>query len=84
MVSQLLTIIAAQRSTDLAKWRAARPVFPDLPASNVYYGSAALAVVGRRDVGARRQQVLAETPATGEAVTAAVARLQQIAGRQEP
>ena len=44
VVSQLLTIIAAQRSTDLAKWRAARPVFPDLPASNVYYGSAALAV----------------------------------------
>jgi len=84
VVSQLLTIIAAQRPTDLAKWRAARPVFPDLPASNVYYGSAALAVSAGAMSALEDNKFSPRTPATGEAVTAAVARLQQIAGRQEP
>ncbi|HKV98190.1 MAG TPA: tetratricopeptide repeat protein [Vicinamibacterales bacterium] len=84
VVSQLLTIIGAQRTTDLAKWRAARPVFPDLPASNVYYGSAALAVSAGVMTPLEDNKFSPRTPATGEAVTAAVARLQQIAGRQQP
>lgn len=84
VVSQLLTIIGAQRSTDLVKWRTARPVFPDLPASNVYYGSAALAVSAGAMSPLEDNKFSPRTPATGETVTAAITRLQQIAGRQEP
>lgn len=84
VVSQVVTIIAAQRQTDVAKWRAARPTFPDLPATNVYYGFAALAVSAGAMSPTEDNRFAPRSPATGEAVIAAVTRLQQIAGRQEP
>jgi tetratricopeptide (TPR) repeat protein len=84
IVSQLLTIIAAQRSTDLAKWRAARPTFPDLPTTNVYYGSAALAVSAGVMGPVEGARFAPTAAATGATCIAAVTRLQQIAGRQEP
>ena len=85
VVSQLLTIIAAQKPTDLAKWRAARPTFPDLPPSNVYYGSAALAVSAGAMTPVDGDRFAPTAAATGATVVAAVTRLQQIAaGRQQP
>jgi hypothetical protein len=50
----------------------------------VYYGSAALAVSAGAMSALEDNKFSPRTAATGEAVTAAVARLQQIAGRQEP
>ncbi len=84
VVSQLLTIISAQRTTDLVKWRAARPTFPDLPSTNVYYGSAALAVSSGAMTAVDGSRFAPTTPATGAMVMAAMTRLQQIAGSQEP
>ena len=84
VVSQCLTIIAAQRQTDLVKWRAAHPTFPDLPSTNVYYGFAALAVSAGAMSPTDDNRFAPRSPATGEQVIAAVTRLQQIAGRQEP
>jgi len=81
VVSQLLTIIASERMTDLAKWKAARPTFPDLPASNVYYAAAALAVTSGAMSPLDGDRFAPTAAATGASVVAAVARLQQIAGR---
>jgi tetratricopeptide (TPR) repeat protein len=84
VVSQLLTIIASERPIDLAKWKAARPTFPDLPASNLYYASAALAVASGAMSPAEGDRFAPTALATGASVVAAIARLQQIAGRQQP
>ncbi|HUL71458.1 MAG TPA: tetratricopeptide repeat protein [Vicinamibacterales bacterium] len=84
VVSQLLTLIASERQIDLPKWKAARPAFPDLPASNVYYPSAALAVACGAMAPMDDNKFGPTQVATGASVVAAVARLQQIAGRQQP
>ncbi len=82
VVSQLLTIIATERPIDLAKWRAARPVFPDLPVSNVYYGLAAVSVAAGAMSPVDGSRFAPTASATGASVVAAVTRLQQIAGRE--
>ena len=82
VVSQMLTLIAAERNTDLTRWRASRPAFPDLPPTNVYYGSAALAVAAGAMTAVDGARFAPTTPATGATVVAAVTRLQQIAGRE--
>ena len=81
VVSDLLALIGARQPSDLAAWRAARPRFIDLPVSNVFYPSAALAVsagVMKTADGSRFGSTL---PATGADVVAAVTRLEQLAGR---
>ncbi|MFI5177297.1 MAG: tetratricopeptide repeat protein [Vicinamibacterales bacterium] len=83
-VSQVLSLINTERQTDLAKWKAARPAFPDLPASNVYYASAALAVASGAMSAQDGDRFAPRDAATGATVVAAIARLQQIAGRQQP
>jgi tetratricopeptide (TPR) repeat protein len=81
VVSQALTIIAADRRTELAAWRAARPRFVDLPASNVYYPAAALAVAAGAMKPMDGARFASTRPASGADILAAVARLEEIAGR---
>jgi tetratricopeptide (TPR) repeat protein len=82
VVSQLLALIAGQRQIDLAKWKAARPSFPDLPPTNVYYGSAALAVAAGAMTPLDGNRFAPTTPVTGAAAVAAITRLQQLVGRR--
>jgi tetratricopeptide (TPR) repeat protein len=82
VVSQLLTLIASEKQIDLAKWKAARPAFPDLPVTNVYYASAALAVSAGAMTQLDGNRFGPTTPTTGAAAVAAMTRLQQIAGAQ--
>ena len=84
VMSQLLAIVGIDHQADLAKWKAARPAFPDLPASNVYYPAAALAVSAGTMSPVDGQRFSPRTPATGADVTAAVARLQQLFGQKRP
>jgi len=81
VVSQILTLIASQTQIDLAKWKAARPSFPDLPPTNVYYPSAALAVAAGAMTPLDGNRFGPTSPATGAVAVAAMTRLQQLAGR---
>jgi tetratricopeptide (TPR) repeat protein len=78
-ISQALTVISAQKTTDLAKWRTTRPRFIDLPVGNVYYPSAAVAVASGAMVATADSRFGATRPATGAEVLQAMARLEQIA-----
>ena len=55
--------------------------FVDLPASNVYYPAAALAVSAGAMHAQDGDRFATTRPATGADVLAAIARLEQIAGR---
>jgi tetratricopeptide (TPR) repeat protein len=82
VVAQLLALANTQRPmADMARWRAARPRFVDLPASNVYYPAAALAVSAGAMTAQEGDRFATTRPATGADVLAAVARIEQIAGR---
>jgi tetratricopeptide (TPR) repeat protein len=77
VVAQLVGLAAANRS-ELGRWRAARPRFTDLPPSNLFYASAAIAVAsGAMAAGGDRFEPL--RPATGAEVIAAIARVEQLA-----
>lgn len=79
IVEKLLALVP-QRAVDLARWRAVRPRFTDLPTTNVVYPAAALAVAA--GVMSATGDVFAATrPVSGTELEAAVARIQQIAGR---
>jgi tetratricopeptide (TPR) repeat protein len=78
-VSQTLTVISAQKTTDLTKWRANRPRFVDLPASNVYYPSAAIAVAAGAMTTQDGDRFGPTRLATGAEVLRAMTRLEQIA-----
>src|SRR5262245_21652290 len=79
VIAQLLALAAPP--ADLTRWRAARPRFADLAATHVSYRAIALAV----ESGAMRTdesgRVQATAPLTGADLTAAVARIEQIARR---
>jgi hypothetical protein len=81
VVAQLLPLVLAGRPADLNRWKASRPRFVDLPSTNVYYPSAALAV----SAGAMKTQdgdrFASTRPATGADVLAAITRVEQLAGR---
>jgi tetratricopeptide (TPR) repeat protein len=81
VVSQLLALVAAERQIDLARWRAARPRFPDLPASNLFYNAAALAVASGAMDTRDGDRFLPTQPVTGAELVAAVDRIEQLAGR---
>jgi tetratricopeptide (TPR) repeat protein len=81
IVAELLALAAADRPAELAGWRAAAPQFPDLPAANVFYRPAALAVSAGAmtlDTGGRFRPT---EPATGADLTQAIARVRQLAAR---
>jgi tetratricopeptide (TPR) repeat protein len=79
IVWQLLELVP-QRQTDLARWKAVRPRFTDLPPTNVFYAAASLAVASGA-MSATANQFQATRPATGAELDAAVTRIQQVAGR---
>jgi tetratricopeptide (TPR) repeat protein len=81
VVSQLLALVAAERQIDLARWRAARPRFPDLPTSNQYYNAAALAVASGAMDTREGDRFLPTQPVTGADLVAAIDRIEQLAGR---
>ena len=76
----LVQLVSAGREAELAKWRAARPRFVDLPASNVFYGAAALATaagVMAPDASGRFEPT---QPVTGAELEQAVRRIETLAG----
>jgi tetratricopeptide (TPR) repeat protein len=76
--ARLLAIAGERRPAELAAWRAVRPRFPDLPATNVYYRAAAVVVsAGVMSVDGEGR-FRATQPATGADLTKAVARLDQM------
>jgi tetratricopeptide (TPR) repeat protein len=80
-VSQMLRVAASERSSDLAKWRAARPKFADLPTTHLSYAAAALAVSSGAMSIQAGDRFAATRPATGRDVATAVTRVEQISGR---
>ncbi|HEY7474998.1 MAG TPA: S-layer homology domain-containing protein, partial [Vicinamibacterales bacterium] len=81
VVSQLLAVVAAERQIDLGRWRAARPRFADLPATNLFYNAAALAVASGAMDTPEGSRFLPTRPATGAELLAAIDRIEQLAGR---
>ena len=81
MMAQLIGLAVPARSTELAGWRAARPSFPDLPQSNVFYQPAALAVTAGVMSSDADGNFRSTQPATGADLTKAVARIDQLSSR---
>ncbi len=81
VISQLLALVAAERQIDLARWRAARPKFADLPASNLFYNAAALAVASGAMDTSGGDRFFPTRPVTGADLIAAIDRIEQLAGR---
>lgn len=79
VLTQVLTLLAPQRSDDLAKWKAARPRFVDLPPTNVFYPAAALAVASGAMTPQEGGRFLPTRSVTGAMVVAAVERIEQLA-----
>lgn len=80
VVVQLMTLAAAGRPAEVAKWRAARPRFVDLPPAHLMYPAAAFAV-GCGAMTAPENRFNATRPATGPDLTTALARVEQVAPR---
>jgi tetratricopeptide (TPR) repeat protein len=80
VVAHLVDLAAGNRTADLTKWKAARPRMADLSTGNVFYRAAALAVAsGAMSVDASGR--FAPTrPATGQDLSTAIARIEQLAG----
>jgi tetratricopeptide (TPR) repeat protein len=78
VVSRLLTVLSAERGTDLSRWRALTPSFTDLPAGSPAYAAAALSVAAGA-MSASGGRFGATQPATGADLVAAIARLEQLA-----
>lgn len=80
VIWQAIQVLGAHRPDDIARWRAARPSLPDVPATHL----AATAIAAVIDAGAMSAQEDGRfAPArvvTGAEAIAAVARLEQIAG----
>jgi tetratricopeptide (TPR) repeat protein len=78
VVSRLLTLAYSGRPAELAKWQSAKPKLADIPATNVFYRSAALAVATgamRTDASGRFEPT---RPVSGAEVLAAMERLEQL------
>jgi tetratricopeptide (TPR) repeat protein len=79
VVAELVGLAAAGRP-ELAKWRAARPRFIDVPPSNLFYAGAAVAVAaGAMEIEGDRFIPL--RPATGAEVIAAISRVERLTTR---
>jgi len=82
IAANLLELPGASLGPDLARWRAARPRFSDLPATHVFYGPVALAVASgvlNADAAGRFD---ATRPATGAELVGAVDRISQLGQRR--
>ena len=81
IVSRLLPLVAASQPQELARWRAARPRLIDLPATNVFYRAAALAVASGAMKADADGRFASTRQVTGAELAEAVTRLQQLSGR---
>jgi hypothetical protein len=81
IVSQLLRLAAGARPAELTKWKSARPAFADLPRTHLQYPAAALAVAAGAMTAGPGDRFAATRPATGQDLTAAIDRIEKIAGR---
>jgi tetratricopeptide (TPR) repeat protein len=80
IVVQLLELDPLRRM-DLLRWQTLRPEFADLPASNLFYTAAAVAVSSGAMAARNGNRFLATEPATGPDLVAAIERVEQISGR---
>jgi tetratricopeptide (TPR) repeat protein len=80
-VSQLLPLAAGTRVAQLTQWQAARPAFPDVAASNLYYRAAALAVTAGIMSVDEAARFFPTRPATGNEAAAAIGRIEQLTRR---
>ena len=80
-VSQLLPLALAGRAAQLTQWQTARPGFPDVAASNLYYRAAALAVTAGIMSADETGRFFPTRPATGSETAAAISRIEQLAKR---
>jgi tetratricopeptide (TPR) repeat protein len=80
VISELLRL-GVSRVADVAKWQAARPRFPDLPASHVGYRAAAFAVASGAMTTNARGELEPTRPASGADLDAAVRRIESLASR---
>jgi Tfp pilus assembly protein PilF len=78
VVARLLSILSAERGTDLSKWKAATPALADVPSTSSGYTAAALAVTSGA-MTAPAGKFSGTQPATGADLIAAIARVQQLA-----
>lgn len=81
VVSRLLDMLPARRQADVTRWRADRPKFTDLPATNVNYRAAAVAVASGAMTAESDGTFAPSQPATGPELDVALARIQQLTGR---
>ena len=65
-VAQLLPLALAGRAAQLTQWQAARPSFPDVAASNLYYRAAAAGRDLGRHVRGRRRPLLPDAARDGQ------------------
>jgi hypothetical protein len=80
VLTQVLTMVATP--DELAKWKAGRPRFVDLPATNVFYPAAAF-VVSSGAMSLQEGTRFAPTRSvTGAMVVAAIERIEQLAARR--
>jgi len=80
IASDLLALAAVDRPADLARWKAARPRFADLPGTHSSYAAVALAVASGT-MASEADRFVPDRPVSGPELVAAVARLQQIASK---
>jgi hypothetical protein len=80
-VAALLTLAAAGRPDQAARWEGARPAFSDLGPANLLYPAAAVSVAaGAMTAGGG--QFAPTRAATGADTLAAIARIEELAGRE--
>jgi hypothetical protein len=81
VAAELVAMAAASsgRQADLVRWRAARPKFSDVPSTNVFYRSAALAVSAGAMSAASPGAFDPTRAATGADLVALVSRIEQLA-----
>ena len=80
-VAELLPLALAGRAAQLTQWQAARPSFPDVAASNLYYRAVALAVTAGIMSADETGRFLPTRPATGSEAAAAISKIEQLAKR---
>jgi tetratricopeptide (TPR) repeat protein len=81
IVERLVTLFATRRADDLVRWRAARPRFADLALGHLSYSAAAIAVSCGAMTVAAGDRFWPTRTASGAELMAAVARIEQLAGR---
>lgn len=74
--------LGAARPQDLARWRASRPTLRDVPRGHVAYAAIAGALAGGAMGMGEGDLFEPNRPATGSEVVAAIARLEQLTGKE--